>query len=105
MAVLRIILSILAVGLAGLILWAVLVGDFRAAGAWLTGDPWGIVTLADLYLGFLLSAVVIAAMERNWKAVLWIAPIPVLGNLWTIVWFVVRFPGLMERKLAPRGRA
>jgi len=101
MAMLRILFAFLAAGLAGLIVWAVIAGDFRAAGAWLTADPWGIVTLADLYLGFFLSAVVIAAMERNWKAALWIAPIPVLGNLWTIVWFIVRFPGLLDRKLAP----
>lgn len=102
MTALRILLAILAVAFAGLIVWAVLTGDFGAAGAWLTGDPWGLVTLADLYLGFLLSAVVIAAMERNWRAVLWIAPIPVLGNVWTIIWFIFRFPALLGRNLAPK---
>lgn len=97
MTVLRIVLAVLAVCFAGLIVWAVMAGDFAAAGAWLTGDPWGIVTLADLYLGFLLSAVVIAAMERSWRAVVWIAPIPFLGNLWTIIWFILRFPALLAR--------
>lgn len=95
MAALRILLAVLAACLAGLIVRAMLTGDFQSAGAWLTGDPWGIVTLADLYLGFLLSAVVIAVMERGWRAALWIAPIPLLGNVWTVFWFIFRFPALL----------
>jgi len=102
MTALRIILAMLAVWFAGLIVRAVLAGDFAQAGNWLLSDPWGIVTLADLYLGFLLSALVIVAVERSWRAVLWIAPIPVLGNLWTIVWFIVRFPVLLGRKPASK---
>lgn len=104
MTALRVVLAALAVCFAVLIVWAVFAGDFGAAGAWLTSDPWGIVTLADLYLGLLLSAFVIAVMERNWRAILWIAPIPILGNLWTAVWFVLRFPALLgpNRALKPR---
>lgn len=97
MTVLRIILAFLATAFAVLIVWAVPAGDFAAAGAWLTSDPWGIVTLADLYFGFLLSAVVIAAFERRWVAILWIAPIPIIGNLWTALWFIVRFPVVLSR--------
>lgn len=96
---LRIVLSVLAVAFAALIAWAVVAGDFSEAGRWLTSDPWGIVTLADLYFGFLLSAIVIASLERRWTAVFWIAPIPFLGNLWTAVWFIVRFRALLTRKL------
>lgn len=102
MRALRLGLAILAAALAGLIVWAVLAGDFGEAGRWLTSDPWGIVTLADLYLGFVLAAVVIAALERRWTAVLWIAPIPILGNVWTAIWFVLRFPALLRRNRAPR---
>ncbi len=102
MTALRILLAVLAACFAGLIVRAVLAGDFWAAGAWLTTDPWGIVTLADLYLGFLLSSVVIVAAERNWRAALWIAPIPFLGNIWTIVWFILRFPALLARIHAPK---
>jgi hypothetical protein len=97
MTVLRIILAIFATAFAALIVWAVIVGDFATAGAWLTSDPWGIVTLADLYFGFLLSAVVIAAFERRWAAILWIAPIPIIGNLWTAIWFIMRFPVVLSR--------
>lgn len=98
MAMLRILIFILAAALGGLIAWAVLVGNFTAAGQWLTSDPWGIVTLADLYFGFLLATVAIVALERRWMAIFWIAPIPVLGNLWTAIWFIVRFPAILERR-------
>lgn len=97
MTALRVLLGLIGLMLAGVIVWAFAAGDFAAASAWLSGEPWGIVTLFDLYLGFLLSAVVIAVMERHWTAALWIAPIPVLGNVWTVVWFVTRFPVLVAR--------
>ena len=48
---LRLLLAGLGVLVAGTIGWAITVGDFSAAGTWLTTDPWGIVTLADLYFG------------------------------------------------------
>ena len=84
--------------LTALIIWAVRAGGFSAAGDWLTGEPWGIVTLTDLYFGFVLSALVIAATERRWlPALLWIAPIFVLGNIWTGLWFVMRWPELARR--------
>ena len=84
--------------LTALIIWAVRAGEFDAAGAWLTGTPWGIVTLTDLYFGFTLSALVIAATERRWlPALFWILPIFVLGNVWTGLWFVLRWPELLKR--------
>lgn len=96
MTFLRISISALAAVLVALIAYAMLYGDFAIAGAWLTSDPWGIVTLADLYLGFFLSAVVIAIVERSWLAAIWIAPLPFLGNFWTAIWFVLRLPKLWQ---------
>ncbi len=91
--------------LTALIIWAVRAGDFGGAGDWLTGEPWGIVTLGDLYFGFALSALVIAATERRWlPALFWILPIFVLGNVWTGLWFILRWPELW-RRLAPKGPA
>tara|TARA_R110000868_G_scaffold234257_3_gene487944 strand:+ start:2634 stop:2963 length:330 start_codon:yes stop_codon:yes gene_type:complete len=91
--------------LTALIIWAVGAGGFSAAGAWLTREPWGIVTLTDLYFGFILSALVIGATERRWlPALFWIVPIFVLGNVWTGLWFVLRWPELV-RRLAPERTA
>ncbi|MBO6795871.1 hypothetical protein [Maricaulis sp.] len=78
------------IGLTALIWWAVVEGDFGAAGDWLFNHPWGIVTLADLYLGFLFMAGVIALVERTWFGrIFWILPIFVLGNVWPALWLIV----------------
>lgn len=77
--------------LTGLIFWAIAAGDFSAAGDFLLGKPWGIVSMVDLYLGFLLSAVVIFYVEADKKiALIWLLPIFVLGNIVTALWFVLR---------------
>lgn len=98
MAIPRLISGLAALAFAALIFWAVGAGNFSAAGAWLTSQPWGLVTLVDLYIGFALIAVIIALFERTkLRAALWILPLPFLGNLWTLVWFVFALPGLARR--------
>ena len=77
--------------LAALIIWAVRVGDFGGAGGFLTREPWGIVTLFDLYFGFLISALVIGWTERKLlPSVFWITPLFILGNVWTGLWLLLR---------------
>jgi hypothetical protein len=93
----RFIFAAGAIAFGALIIWAIYAGDFSAEGAWLVSHPWGIVSLSDLYLGFALTAVVIAGFERPRAAVLWIIPLPFLGNLWALVWFALRFPALWRR--------
>ncbi|OCW56378.1 hypothetical protein [Hoeflea olei] len=98
MKILQILIAAGALGLAALIVVAISAGSFSEAGSWLMSDPWGRVTLADLYLGFVLAAAVIWLCEpRPLVAVLWILPIPVLGNVWAAVWFILRLPHLRER--------
>ncbi len=97
MKLVRYAFLLLGVCLSGLIVYAIIYGDFWQAGNWLTRDPWGIVTLADLYVGLAVSAAVIALFERSWTAVLWIIPLPFLGNVWTIVWFALRLSELARR--------
>lgn len=85
------LIAIAGLVLTGLIVWAVIVGDFSAAGDFLLGKPWGIVAMADLYLGFLLIALVIYLVEPDTRiALAWIVPIFVLGNIVTVLWFVLR---------------
>lgn len=82
-------------GLGGLALLAFII---RAAGladilqsfAAISADPWGLVTLVDLYLGFLLISVVIWHLEaRAAIALCWIIPLFVLGNLVSALWLAV----------------
>ena len=72
----------LAVIMAAAILYGVSQGDFRAEGGQLLGMPWGIVTLVDLYTGFLLFSGWVVLRERSWvRAPLWILAILAGGNL------------------------
>lgn len=99
MTALRLILAALTLAFGALIVWAVTAGDFSAAGAWLTSDPWGMVTLADLYLGFVFLAAIIWIAERNKAiALVFILPLPFLGNVWAGIWVVWRL-GLLARRL------
>lgn len=97
MTLTRTILALLAIGFAGLIWWAIANGNFAEEGNWLVSNPWGIVSLVDLYIGFFLTAIIIAGFERPLHAALWILPLPFLGNVWALIWFVLRLPTLWQR--------
>jgi hypothetical protein len=55
-------------------------GDFQEDGAEILKNPWGIVSLVDLYTGFILFSGWIAFREKTiLRTVLWIAAMLVLG--------------------------
>ncbi len=57
-----------------------IVGDFGADGSELLTNPWGIVSLVDLYVGFTLFSLWIAFRESNRLMVtLWIILMMTLG--------------------------
>lgn len=57
-----------------------IVGDFGADGAELLANPWGIVSLVDLYVGFALFSLWIAFREGNpFVAGIWIIFMMTLG--------------------------
>lgn len=57
-----------------------IVGDFGADGAALLANPWGIVSLVDLYVGFTLFSLWIAFREENrLVAGVWIILMMTLG--------------------------
>ncbi len=64
------------------IAYAFIQGDFAKEGAMITGSPWGILTLVDVYVGFVLfSCWVVLREERALIGGLWIASIMILGNI------------------------
>ena len=55
-------------------------GNFGEDGAQILANPWGIVSLVDLYVGFVLFSMWIAFREKNiLVAVIWIILMMVLG--------------------------
>jgi hypothetical protein len=85
--------------LTGAIFWAFGKADFWTSGAAIIANPWGLVTLIDLYAGFIITGLIIAALER-WK--LWafglLALSLFLGNVVYAVWGVWRGARMLESK-------
>lgn len=73
------------------IVWAAMEkGLFEGFGLVLA-ERWGVVGIADLYLGFLVIAGWMAACERRVSsAVAWIVGLFLLGNLITLLYVAVR---------------
>jgi hypothetical protein len=94
----------LALALAGLIAWAAGQASFGASFGAMLAEPWGLVTLGDLYLGFLATAFVIALAEpRRPVALCWVVALFVLGNVVTGAWLAAGgLPKLMSLR-ARRG--
>jgi hypothetical protein len=107
MTILRIIAAGIGAVLLVVVLWAAfaggaLHGSFLQQVGVMTTLPWGVATLTDLYVGFAFFTIVVFLAERSWlAALLWSAPIFVLGNIWTAVWLILRLPSLARRLNRP----
>ena len=56
------------------------VGDFSNDGAKIIANPWGIVSLVDLYVGFTLFSGWIVFREKAWlPSVIWVVLMMTLG--------------------------
>jgi hypothetical protein len=102
MTLVRILSALGGLALLALIVWAMATAgqSLTEAIAWLVSEPWGVVSLFDLYLGFFLIAVLIWVLEPNKAiALAFILPLPVLGNVWAAVWVAWRIAKVV------RGRA
>ena len=94
----RIVLTLLGIGLTVLIFLAALEAPIGESFGRITQDLWGWTALVDLYLGFILIAIVIAYFEENKIiAIFWIIPLFFLGNIWSVLWFVIKLPKLAIR--------
>ncbi len=74
----------------GILIYAFLVGDFAEDGADLLSNPWGLVSLVDLYVGFTLFSGWIVYRERSAaRSVPWVVLMMVLGfwagSLYTLI--------------------
>jgi hypothetical protein len=94
----------LAFALPGLILTAAILWAFQRADFWtsvtvVVANPWGLVTLIDLYAGLIITGLIVAALERwkPWSFAL-LALSLVLGNVVYAAWAVFRGVAILGRK-------
>jgi len=102
MTLVRILSALGGLALLALIVWAMATAgqSLTEAIAWLVSEPWGVVSLFDLYLGFFLIAVLIWVLEPNKAiALAFILPLPLLGNVWAAVWVAWRLAGVVRKAI------
>lgn len=93
MKLLRFIAVLGTLAMAVVILWAALSVNFFEAGAELMDNPWGVVSLVDLYVGFIIFSAWIVYRETSVPAkITWIAFMMVFGFLTASIYllFVIR---------------
>ncbi len=75
--------------MSGVLVYGFTVGDFAAEGRQLLAMPWGIVSLVDLYVGFVLFSAWIVYRERSAaRSIPWVVLMMVLG-FWTASLYVL----------------
>ena len=74
----------------GILIYGFTVGDFSGEGKVLLSMPWGIVSLVDLYVGFILFSGWIVYREKSLvRSIVWVFFMMVLGfftaSLYTLI--------------------
>lgn len=68
------------IAMTAVLVYGFTVGDFATDGAELLSNPWGIVSLVDLYTGFILFSGWIVYREKSGlRAAVWVILMMVLG--------------------------
>lgn len=87
---LRILFTLLALALLGLIAWAFGQAPFWDSVARVVADPWGLVMLGDLYAGFVAATALFFLVEKRGVAVVLFVALMILGNVVTLLWLAWR---------------
>jgi Protein of unknown function (DUF1475) len=94
----RIFFGFLAALLSGLIVWATLSGGFLDTLHLLLERPWGVVTLVDLYVGFIATSLLMLVFEgRTMRAAVLILLLFLMGNVVTALWVAFRLAPYLQR--------
>lgn len=76
----KIVAALGVLAMTGVLVYGFAVGDFSADGAELLQNPWGVVSMVDLYTGFTLFSAWIIYREKSWvRSVVWVGLMMVLG--------------------------
>ena len=68
------------IAMTAVLIYGFTVGNFREDGAALLSNPWGIVSIVDLYVGFILfSGWIIYREDSLMRSIIWVFLMMVLG--------------------------
>ena len=81
MKIAKIVAVLGALAMAVVLIYGFAVGDFGGEGQILLSMPWGIVSLVDVYVGFILFSGWIVYRERSFvRSAVWVVLVMILGN-------------------------
>ncbi len=86
MTITKVIAYLITIAMVSTILWAQ--NQVSLFDSILPTLPWGVVSLVDLYSGFILTGIWIIYKENSLPAIFWIIFLIVLGNLTTAIYVI-----------------
>jgi len=80
MTLAKVIAALGVLAMTGVLIYGFTVGNFSVDGGEILGNPWGIVSMVDLYTGFVLFSAWIVYREKSVvSSVIWVVLMMVLG--------------------------
>jgi RsiW-degrading membrane proteinase PrsW (M82 family) len=80
MRVVKVLSALGLLAMTAALIYGFTVGNFRSDGSKLLQNPWGVVSLVDLYIGFTLFSLWIIYREKSpTRSLLWVVLMMVLG--------------------------
>ena len=86
MTITKVISYFISLAMISVILWAQ--SEVSLFDSTIPSLPWGVVSLVDLYSGFIFVAIWIIYRERNITALFWVIFVMLLGNLTTAIYII-----------------
>jgi len=86
MTITKVISYLLSLAMISVILWAQ--NQTSLFDSQIPSLPWGIVSLVDLYSGFILIAIWMIYREGSYSSILWVFFLMTLGNLTTAIYII-----------------
>ena len=86
MTITKVISYFISLAMISVILWAQ--SEVSLFDSTIPSLPWGVVSLVDLYSGFIFVAIWMIYRERNFSALFWVIFVMLLGNLTTAIYII-----------------
>ena len=86
MTITKVISYFISLAMISVILWAQ--SEVSLFDSTIPSLPWGVVSLVDLYSGFIFVAIWMIYRERNIAALFWVIFVMLLGNLTTAIYII-----------------